>query len=304
MKHLEAVFTGKNSFWRYIILITAVFAAAMSIGSLPMYIAVLFARDSNPGVAEQLSANPYDLTVLGVDQVTGMALQLVTFLAAFFALALLVRPLHERSFMMTINGAGTFRWNRFLIGALVWILVSALYLFVYMGVNPENFTINNTSISLLKLGVVALILIPFQAGFEELLFRGYLMQGLFRIVPRRWFPLIITSLIFGLMHSFNPEVKDLGFITMMPHYLLFGFIFGIIAILDDGIEAAMGTHAANNFFLTVMVTHKSSALQTPAVFEMNIFFPWFEFAGGVLMTLIIIIILGRIFRWDYRLLLR
>lgn len=304
MKHLEAVFTGRNSFWRYIILIVSVFVVAMSIGSLPMYIAVLFAKDSNPGVAEQLAANPYDLTVLGVDQITGMALQLVTFLAAFFALAMLVRPLHERSFMMTINGADTFRWNRFLIAALVWILVSAIYLFVYMGINPDNFSLNNTTISLLKLGIVALILIPFQAGFEELLFRGYLMQGLFRIVPRRWFPLIITSLVFGLMHSYNPEVMDYGFLTMMPHYLMFGFVFGVIAILDDGIEAAMGAHAANNFFLTVMVTHKSSALQTPAVFEMIEFSPWFEFAGGVVMTLVIIIILGRVFRWDYRLLLR
>ena len=53
----------------------------------------------------------------------------------------------------------------------------------------------------------------------------------------------------------------------MPQYIVFGLIFGIITILDDGIEAAMGAHAANNIFLCIMVTNESSALQTPALYD-------------------------------------
>jgi membrane protease YdiL (CAAX protease family) len=41
---------------------------------------------------------------------------------------------------------------------------------------------------------------------------------------------------------------------MMPQYVLFGLVFGIITVLDDGIEAAVGAHAANNIFLCIMVT--------------------------------------------------
>ena len=89
----------------------------------------------------------------------------------------------------------------------------------------------------------------------------------------------MTSILFGLMHALNPEVKEFGFFTMMPQYILFGLIFGIITILDDGIEAAMGAHAANNIFLSIMVTNSSSALQTPALYEQQNIYPWTEFAG-------------------------
>jgi membrane protease YdiL (CAAX protease family) len=80
------------------------------------------------------------------------------------------------------------------------------------------------------------VFIPFQAAFEEVLFRGYLMQGFAAILKNRWFPLVMTSVLFGLMHAFNPEVKEFGFLTMMPQYILFGLIFGAITILMTGLK--------------------------------------------------------------------
>jgi hypothetical protein len=141
-------------------------------------------------------------------------------------------------------------------------------------------------------------LIPFQASFEELIFRGYLMQGFTLLVRNRLFPLIMTSLLFGLIHGLNPEVKEFGFFTMMPQYVLFGIIFGIITILDDGVEAAMGAHAANNAFLCIMVTNKSSVLQASALYEQHIIYPWAEFGTMLLMGILILFILKIIFKWD------
>ena len=300
MIHLEASFNGNNRWWRYLIMFVAVLAAANTIGSIPLLFFYFKALVSDPGIAAELAANPTNITSLGVSPVTGLTLMLIPFLAAFFVYAVLVKPLNGRSFMQTINGTQTFRWNRFLVAAVLWLLISAFYLFAYIGIDPENFKLNNTSVSLISLLLVSFALIPFQAGLEELLLRGYLMQGFYRLVPRRWFPLILTSVLFGLMHAFNPEVKDFGFLTMMPQYILFGLVFGVTTLLDDGIETAMGAHAANNFFLSVMVTHKSSALQTPAVYEQIDIFPWIDFAGLLVMSLLFILILGRIFRWNPR----
>jgi membrane protease YdiL (CAAX protease family) len=140
-------------------------------------------------------------------------------------------------------------------------------------------------------------MIPFQAGFEEILFRGYLMQGLAVLVRKRWFPLIVTSLLFALMHCINPEVKEYGFLTMMPQYIVFGLIFGVITILDDGVEAAIGAHTANNAFLCIMVTSKSSALQTAALYEQNKLYPWIELGALLVTGLVFIFILKIIFRW-------
>jgi hypothetical protein len=219
-------------------------------------------------------------------------------MVALAAFVLLIKPLNGRSFLQVINGGKPFRWNRFLIAALIWTIVAGIYLFGYLKLDPDNFT-RNTDIS--KLGmliVVSVLFIPFQAGFEEVLFRGYLMQGFSMIIKNRFFPLIMTSLLFGLMHAFNPEVKEFGFWTMIPQYVLFGLIFGLITILDDGIESAIGAHAANNAFLCIMVTNESSALQTPALFEQHTIYPWTEFIAMICIGLVIILTMRAIFRWE------
>jgi len=83
----------------------------------------------------------------------------------------------------------------------------------------------------------------------------------------------------------------------MPQYIVFGMIFGIITILDDGIEAAMGAHAANNIFLCIMVTNKASALQTPALYEQLNIFPWTELVGLLISGVAFILILKYLFKW-------
>jgi membrane protease YdiL (CAAX protease family) len=91
----------------------------------------------------------------------------------------------------------------------------------------------------------------------------------------------------------------------MPQYILFGLIFGIVTILDDGIEVAMGAHTANNIFLCIMVTNESSALQTPALYEQLKIFPWTEFIALLLMGIVFIFVLKIIFRWkDFSLFFR
>ena len=176
--------------------------------------------------------------------------------------------------------------------------LSALYLFFYLKIDPSNFTLNNKTDSLILLSVISVLFIPVRASLEEILFRGYLMQGFAALVKNRWFPLMMTSILFGLLHGLNPEVKEFGFFTMMPQYIVFGLIFGIITILDDGIEAAMGAHAANNIFLCIMVTNESSALQTSAIYSQYNINPWLEFSALLVTGIIFISILKIIFKWD------
>jgi len=277
---------------------TLILIISNTIGALPLLIAGLAKSATNPDVFAKLAANPNDLGALGLDPVFGLVLMLFPFIAGLAAFIILVKPLNSRTIKLIINGTGRIRWKRFFISALVWFIISAVYFFIYLKVEPSNFVINNRTISLLSLSLVSLVLIPFQATFEEVLFRGYLMQGFSTLIRNRWFPLLMTSILFALMHAFNPEVNEYGFLVMMPQYLTFGLIFGIITILDDGIEASMGAHSANNIFLCVMVTAKSSALQTPALYQQLNVFPWAEFAGLVISGMIFILILKKLFGWE------
>jgi membrane protease YdiL (CAAX protease family) len=297
MNHLESAFTGRNSFWRYPVMITAVFLSANTIGALPMLIALVIKSLTNPEVFGLFAANPNNYGITGFSLNTILVLMLFPFIAGLAAFILLIKPLHSRTFRSIINGTSRIRWNRFFISFLVWLGLSALYLIFYLKINPQNFSINNKSLSIIILAVISVTMIPFQAGLEEILFRGYLMQGFAAIIRYRWFPLIMTSLLFGFMHALNPEVKEYGFLTMMPQYMLFGLIFGIITVLDDGIEASIGAHSANNVFLCIMVTNKSSALQTAALYEQQNIYPWIELIALLVTGIVFILILRRIFRW-------
>jgi len=268
-----------------------------TIGAIPLLLAIALKSGSNPQVFAQLAANPNDYSVIGLNPNITFLMVILPFIAGLIAFTLLVKPLNGRTLLTTINGTGKIRWSRFFISAAVWMMLSAVYLFFYMKLDPANFQLNSRTGSIIVITVISVILIPFQAAFEEVLFRGYLMQGFAALLKNRWFPVIMTSLLFGLMHAFNPEVKEFGFFTMMPQYMVFGLIFGLVTVFDDGIEAAMGAHTANNVFLCIMVTSESSALQTPALYQQFNIHPWTEFTGLIVTGIIFLFALKTIFRW-------
>ena len=114
--------------------------------------------------------------------------------------------------------------------------------------------------------LMGIILIPIQTSTEEYIFRGYLMQGFAGLAHNRWFPLVMTSLIFGGMHVFNPEVTEMGYFVMV-YYIGTGFFLGILTLMDEGMELALGFHAANNLIGALLVTSDSAVFQTYAVFK-------------------------------------
>lgn len=296
----ESALSGKNAFWRYLVMFIVVFAVTNTIGALPLVIVIVMKSLGNPEVLDTDTENLMDLSTYGIDTNTGLVLMIFPFIVGLICLFLLMKPLHRRGFKSLFNGGGSIRWNKFLLSALVWMLLMAVYLYVSIRQNPGNFTLNNTSRTLIWLVIIAVMLIPFQTSFEELLFRGYLMQGAGAWFRNKWMPLLITAIFFGLMHSFNPEIKEYGFWTMMPQYVIYGLVFGFITILDDGIEIAMGAHAANNVFLSIFVTQKSSALQTAAIYEQQQVYPWNDFISLLVVSLIFIAIMWILYRWSFR----
>ena len=92
------------------------------------------------------------------------------------------------------------------------------------------------------------------------------MQGLGTLVKNRWLPLIVTSVVFGGLHFFNPEVGKLGNIIMV-YYIGTGFLLGIMTLMDDGLELALGFHAGNNLITALLVTADWTAFQTNSILK-------------------------------------
>ena len=68
MNHLESSFTGKNAFWRYLIMIIVVFAATNTIGALPLLLVMGIKAVSDPDIITELATDPSNLAPLGLDQ--------------------------------------------------------------------------------------------------------------------------------------------------------------------------------------------------------------------------------------------
>ncbi len=294
----ESAFVGKNHFWRYLVMFLAAFLAANTIGGIPLIAIITIKTARDPSLLENVADNITDFSIYGIDPNFALILLIIPFIIGLLTFYLLIKPLNGRSFLTVINGGGSIRWGRFFYSALIWTLLMGVYLFISVKADPDNFTLNNISGSLIPLALIAIFLVPFQTTFEEVLFRGYLMQGVGVWSRNKWVALITTSVLFGLMHSMNPEIKEFGFFTMMPQYITFGFVFGLLVVLDNGIELAMGAHAANNAFLSLFVTQRSSTLQTPAIFEQHNVYPWTEFLVLAIASVLLVLILQNKYKWN------
>jgi membrane protease YdiL (CAAX protease family) len=191
---------------------------------------------------------------------------LLPFVGGLAFLLLIVKLLHKQSIRMLTTARQKIDWKRIWFAFIFWGVVSTSLIFIDYYFNPEGYVYNFKLIPFLILCVIAILLVPLQTSFEEYFFRGYLMQGIGLIAKNKWVPLIITSTAFGLLHIANPEVDKLGYVILV-YYIGTGFFLGITTLMDDGIELALGFHAANNLFTALLVTADWTAFQTHSIFK-------------------------------------
>lgn len=194
-------------------------------------------------------------------------LQTVAPLALFLLMLLAwVKFFHKQSIRSLTTARATVSWSRIFFSFMLWSGITCLLTVVSYFMAPGNFVLNFRPIPFAILAGIALLFIPLQTSFEEYLFRGYLMQGLGVATRSRLFPLLFTSVMFGLMHIANPEVDKMGPVLLL-FYIGTGLFLGIITLMDDGLELALGFHAANNLITCLLVTSDWTALQTPSILK-------------------------------------
>ena len=157
-------------------------------------------------------------------------------------------------------------WKRVFFSFSIWAVITVTMIVASYYATPENFVWNFNSEKFFTFLVLALLLIPLQTSFEEYLFRGHLMQGLGLVTNSRLIPLLVTSILFGLMHIGNPEVGKVGYIIMV-YYIGTGLFLGILTLMDEGLELALGFHAANNLVGALLLTADWTAFQTHSIFK-------------------------------------
>jgi len=172
---------------------------------------------------------------------------------------------HKQSLHSLTTSRNRVDSKRFMVGFMAQMLFVFIGFLISYLLSPQDFVWNFELIPFLVFFCIAVILIPIQTSFEEFFFRGYLMQGIGLATRSRAVALIVTSILFGVMHMANPEVEVIGS-TIMVYYIGTGLFLGIITLMDKGLELALGFHAANNLIGALLVTSNWTAFQTNSLF--------------------------------------
>ncbi|MBT8375754.1 MAG: CPBP family intramembrane metalloprotease [Winogradskyella sp.] len=254
MNYIQQAYKGKREFWMF--LLTSAVVAGIFVLNFIVY---LFSSPEDMDAAYELMKSiPPNLSLI---------INLLPFAVLLGLLFLLVKFVHQRSILSLTTARSKVDFKRIWFSFGLVTIFTLVTFFIGYYYDSSDIVLQFDASKFAILFLISILLFPFQIGLEEYLFRGYLMQHLGVIVKNRWFPLIITSIIFGVAHSANPEVAEIGFFKMMLFYVGTGLLLGIMTLMDDGLELALGFHLGNNLLAALLITSDWSALQTDAIFR-------------------------------------
>ena len=323
----------KNNIWRYALGIFIIFIF-IQIGSIPFNIAIV----NKVGLEVAAKLDPYKMMTILENSNLTFFYTLLTFFVGFIGFLIVIKYLHNQSFLSVTTSRKSIDYKRVLTSFSVISLILFFYTILSFYALPDEYIIQFNLNDFLILLLIAVIFLPIQASLEEYIFRGYLMQGigivvdlkkslyhviiailcaiiymkflyfeinffeillnvlaflmfysiviftmdslrvsnkilksstyifLYEIFRRKSTPLLITSLTFGFLHFYNPEIMKLGSILLI-HYVATGLFLGIITLMDDGMELALGFHAGNNLLIALVVTADWTVFQTSSILK-------------------------------------
>jgi membrane protease YdiL (CAAX protease family) len=260
-RYLALARAGRNDWWRY------------ALGALAIVFCWLV-----PGHA------PYLLLLeagLAPDPLLDFAAVNFSVLAMAVGLAVAVKLVHRRPLLTLVTAQPRVDGRRIARGAATWALIAAALALVEHLLHPGRYVLTFEPGRFLASAALVLALTPLQAAAEELVFRGYVMQGLGLLVRSPALLALASSAIFTLPHLANPEVHEHGAVAMAANYFAIGLLLATVALRDGRLELAIGLHAGNNAFLALVANYEGSALTTASVFTARELDPWFSLAALV-----------------------
>ena len=291
--------SGFNRWWVWIVGIVSIVVIWMGIGAIPSLASCEFVKS-----ADLVDFTCDDSIIEGASTLPAFVLSMYGFVLAMIGIWIVVRLLHKKPLTAMLTARPRFDYNRVLFAMLVGLVVFGTPTLLLAALGSEVIVFQSPDVwDYTTFFMFAVVLIAFQAGFEEVFFRGYLMQGFALLTRNKVTLALATAIVFALPHLPNPEPWEYGVVPYVTQIMSLGVLFALLTLLDGGIELAAGIHVINNLVYTLLATTSVSAIQTPALFLVDIdeyqLIPdilvlWLTFA-------IVLAILNRKYKWfSYR----
>lgn len=265
-RYLDLARQGRNEGWRYALGAAVIAASWLVLGYAPFHLLGSAVHAAGP-LAEFVAVNFSIFMMLA-------------------GLALTMRFLHRRPLITLVApGAGP-DWRRMARAAAVWTVLAAAVALAEHLLHPGRYYLSFDPQRFFGFLAAVLLLTPLQCATEELVFRGYAMQGIGLLTRRPAVIAAASSLLFTLPHLFNPEVREHGAAIMAANYFVIGLLLATVTLRDGRLEMAIGLHAANNIFIALVANYEGSALATESVFTARELDPVFSLATLVVGALL------------------
>jgi hypothetical protein len=293
MSFLQNANKGNNNVSTYILTISMVLIAYMLVGQIPLMVELSIFSEV---VKDFQNENPITITnYLGKNKF--LVYIIIPFIFTLITLLLAVKFLHKRPILSVITIRTKFDWKRFFTMFSIWGMVMGFFLVLSVFSNA-SISWNFNAATFFPLLLISFFLMPLQAACEEVLFRGYLFQGFGQLYKKGWISVVLTGLLFGLLHSANPEVETLGY-GVMVYYIGTGIFLGFLTLMDDGLELSMGYHVVNNIFAALILTNEWQAFQTDALFmdHSKPTFGWDSLLTILVIQPLFLLLFSKVYGW-------
>lgn len=243
---------GKNTYFRYLLAMTAIFMGVALVTTVCFFGAMLWAEFSN-GASEVLDVEVFEKQY----PVLGVWIQFLSSALWVPVIWLGVKWFLKRDLKSLITPNERVDFKRIFYGMKVFaLLLVGSYTILYLThMDQFSFFVSDWKDYLLVVAL-SVCLVPFQAFGEELIFRGIFLQMMAKISQNTGWLLLTAGGIFGALHFTNPEMSN-GWIVGIS-YLMTGFSLTLITIKTNSAELSIGGHIANNMFVCLFISEENS----------------------------------------------
>src|SRR5699024_1439244 len=129
-------------------------------------------------------------------------------------------------------------------GLILGAAAITLILFVLL-ISDTITLLNELTTPKLSMNLVLFLILDVLVGFfEEMFFRGYVIQTMLEHGNKKWVIYLVSAVVFGAVHFANPNPKLLGFVNIVLVGLLFAYMFDV----TKSLLLPIGFHITWNYF--------------------------------------------------------
>ncbi len=264
-KFLFLVYRGENRWWRYLAAILVILIFGQILGAIFLGALVLkVTYDNDPTTY----FDPVKIRIAGVNPLLTFIAVNCSFILLLIGIFIAVRFIHQRSIKTLFTPGRKIHWSRIFQGFLFFFIFSGIASVIEYYVYPGSYQLVFNLKKYIPFFIAALIFTPLQTTAEEVLMRGYVLQATGICFRNPLVLSILNGIIFASMHLLNPEATQNLWMAML-NYFVVGVFLTLITLKANGLELAMGIHAAINLYAATIANYQDSAIETESIFLVN-----------------------------------